>query len=243
MIVTGGSRGIGASICHSAAEHGAKVLVNYVNASKSASAVVEDIERNGGDAIAVKADVADMSSVQEMTNQALESWGKIDILVNNAAIWNESSIDMMSDAVLEETMSINFTGTLNCIRAIIPTMLKQQSGSIINISSTAAQRGEAFHSHYAASKGAVTSLAKSLASELGPKGIRVNSVCPGWTYTDMTSAVFSGGNDSVILETIPLRRIGEPEDVAAAVLFLASDDASYITGVSLNVNGGSVLTS
>jgi len=242
MIVTGGSRGIGASVCHSAAEHGAKVLVNYVNDSKSASAVVEDIEKNGGDAIAVKADVADMSSVQEMINQALGSWGKIDILVNNAAIWNESSIEMMSDAVLEETMSINFTGTLNCIRAIIPTMLKQQSGSIINISSTAAQRGEAFHSHYAASKGAVTSLAKSLASELGPKGIRVNSVCPGWTYTDMTSAVFSGGNDSVILETIPLRRIGEPEDVAAAVLFLASDDASYITGVSLNVNGGSVLT-
>ena len=242
MIVTGGSRGIGASICKSAAEQGAKVLVNYVSNSESAASVVSDIEINGGDAIAVKADVTDMSSVQEMVNQALESWSKIDILVNNAAIWNESQIDMMSDAIANKTMSINFNGTLNCTRAVIPTMLKQQSGSIINISSTAAQRGEAFHSHYAASKGAVTSFTKSLASELGPKGIRVNCVCPGWTYSDMTAEVFRGGNDSVIAETIPLRRIGKPEDTAAAVIFLASDDASYITGISLNVNGGSVLT-
>lgn len=242
MIVTGGSRGIGASICRSAAAQGAKVLVNYVSNSESASSVVEDIEKNGGDAIAVKADVTDMSSVQEMVTLALESWSKIDILVNNAAIWNESPIDLMSDAVVDETMSINFNGSLNCIRAVVPTMIKQESGSIINISSTAAQRGEAFHSHYAASKGAINSLTKSLASELGPKGIRVNSVCPGWTYTDMTSEVFRGGSDSVIAETIPLRRIGKPEEIAAAVLFLASDDASYITGISLNVNGGSVLT-
>ena len=242
MIVTGGSRGIGASICQSAAEQGAKVLVNYVSNSESAALVVSDIEKNGGDAIAVKADVTDMSSVQEMVNQALESWSKIDILVNNAAIWNESQLDMMSDAIVRETMSINFNGTVNCTRAVIPTMLKQQSGSIINISSTAAQRGEAFHSHYAASKGAVTSFTKSLASELGPKGIRVNCVCPGWTYSDMTAEVFRGGNDSVIAETIPLRRIGKPEDTAAAVLFLASDNASYITGISLNVNGGSVLS-
>lgn len=242
MIVTGGSRGIGASICRSASEQGAKVLVNYVSNSESAASVVKNIERNGGDAIAVQADVADMSSVQEMINQALESWSKIDILVNNAAIWKESHIDMMSDAIADETMSINFNGTLNCIRAVIPTMIKQQSGSIINISSTAAQRGEAFHSHYAASKGAVTSLTKSLASELGPKGIRVNCVCPGWTYSDMTAEVFRGGNDSIIAETIPLRRIGKAEDSAAAVVFLASDEASYITGISLNVNGGSVLT-
>lgn len=242
MIVTGGSRGIGASICRSAAEQGAKVLVNYVSNSESAASVVKNIERNGGDAIAVQADVTDMSSVQEMINQALESWSKIDILVNNAAIWKESHIDMMSDAIADETMSINFNGTLNCIRAVIPTMIKQQSGSIINISSTAAQRGEAFHSHYAASKGAVTSLTKSLASELGPKGIRVNCVCPGWTYSDMTAEVFRGGNDSIIAETIPLRRIGKAEDSAAAVVFLASDEASYITGISLNVNGGSVLT-
>ncbi|TFB10526.1 3-oxoacyl-ACP reductase FabG [Candidatus Marinimicrobia bacterium MT.SAG.3] len=242
MIVTGGSRGIGASICLSAAAQGAKVLVNYVSNSESASSVVEDIEKNGGDAIAVKADVTDMSSVQEMVTLALESWSKIDILVNNAAIWNESPIEMMSDAVADETMSINFNGSLNCIRAVVPTMIKQGSGSIINISSTAAQRGEAFHSHYAASKGAINSLTKSLASELGPKGIRVNSVCPGWTYTDMTAEVFRGGSDLVIAETIPLRRIGKPEDCAAAVLFLASDDASYITGISLNVNGGSVLT-
>lgn len=242
MIVTGGSRGIGASICRSAAEQGAKVLVNYVSNSESAASVVKNIERNGGDAIAVQADVTDMSSVQEMINQALESWSKIDILVNNAAIWKESHIDMMTDAIADETMSINFNGTLNCIRAVIPTMIKQQSGSIINISSTAAQRGEAFHSHYAASKGAVTSLTKSLASELGPKGIRVNCVCPGWTYSDMTAEVFRGGNDSIIAETIPLRRIGKAEDSAAAVVFLASDEASYITGISLNVNGGSVLT-
>ena len=242
MIVTGGSRGIGASICRSAAAQGAKVLVNYVSNSESASSVVEDIEKNGGDAIAVKADVTDMSSVQEMVTLSLESWSKIDILVNNAAIWNESPIEMMSDAVADETMSINFNGSLNCIRAVVPTMIKQGSGSIINISSTAAQRGEAFHSHYAASKGAINSLTKSLASELGPKGIRVNSVCPGWTYTDMTAEVFRGGSDSVIAETIPLRRIGKPEEIAAAVLFLASDDASYITGISLNVNGGSVLT-
>ncbi|MCH7495210.1 MAG: 3-oxoacyl-ACP reductase FabG [Candidatus Marinimicrobia bacterium] len=242
MIVTGGSRGIGAATCKLAAEHGAKVLVNFVNDSNSADKIVDEITQAGGQAMAVQADVTDMSSVQEMVNRALEAWDGIDILVNSAAIWKMAPIDRMSDSDVEETMSLNFTGVLNCIRAVIPTMKRQKRGSIINISSTAAQRGEAFHSHYAASKGAVNSLTKSLASELGPDGIRVNSVCPGWTYTDMTSEALGGGKDTIISETIPLRRIGEPEEPASAVVFLASDASSYITGISLNVNGGSVLT-
>ena len=242
MIVTGGSRGIGAATCKLAAEHGSKVLVNFVNDSKSADKIVDEIAHAGGQAMAVQSDVTDMGSVQEMVNRALEAWDGIDILVNSAAIWKMTPIDRMSDSDAEETMSLNFGGVLNCIRAVIPTMKRQKKGSIINISSTAAQRGEAFHSHYAASKGAVNSLTKSLASELGPDGIRVNSVCPGWTYTDMTSEALGGGKDTIISETIPLRRIGEPEEPASAVVFLASDASSYITGISLNVNGGSVLT-
>jgi len=242
IIITGGSRGIGAATAIAAGGQGAKVLVNFNNDEESAQSVVTEINESGGSAFAFKADVSNMTSVQDMVNSALEKWGKIDVLVNNAAIWKQAAIDNMSDTELEATMTVNFNGTLNCIKAVVPTMKKQRNGSIVNISSTAAQRGEAFYSHYAASKGAVTSLTKSLASELGPDGIRVNTVCPGWTYTDMTSQVFLGGNDKIISETIPLRRIGTPEDCASAILFLASESSSYITGISLNVNGGSVLT-
>ncbi|MCH7619441.1 MAG: SDR family NAD(P)-dependent oxidoreductase, partial [Candidatus Marinimicrobia bacterium] len=149
MIVTGGSRGIGAATCKLAAEHGSKVLVNFVNDSKSADKIVDEIAHAGGQAMAVQADVTDMGSVQEMVNRALEAWDGIDILVNSAAIWKMAPIDRMSDSDAEETMSLNFGGVLNCIRAVIPTMKRQKKGSIINISSTAAQRGEAFHSHYA----------------------------------------------------------------------------------------------
>lgn len=242
FLVTGGSRGIGAATVIAAAAQGANVLVNFNSDENSARSVVSKINESGGSAISFKADVSDMISVQEMVNSALEKWGKIDVLVNNAAIWKQAAIENMSDMDVEATMTVNFNGTLNCIRAIVPTMKKQKGGSIINISSTAAQRGEAFHSHYAASKGAVASLTKSLASELGPDGIRVNAVCPGWTYTDMTAETFKDGSDKIISETIPLRRIGTPEDCASAILFLASGDSSYITGISLNVNGGSVLT-
>ena len=242
IVITGGSRGIGAATAIAAAGQGAKVLVNFNSDEKSAGSVVGKITESGGSAISFKADVSNMTLVQEMVNSALEKWGKIDVLVNNAAIWKQAAIDNMSDMDVETTMTVNFNGTLNCIRAIVPTMKKRKGGSIINISSTAAQRGEAFHSHYAASKGAVTALTKSLASELGPDGIRVNAVCPGWTYTDMTTESFKDGSDKIISETIPLRRIGTPEDCASAILFLASDDSSYITGISLNVNGGSVLT-
>ena len=242
IIITGGSRGIGAATAIAAAAQGAKVLVNFNNDENSAHSVVSKINESGGSGLAFKADVSDMTSVQEMVNSALEKWGKIDVLVNNAGIWKQAAIDNMSNKDVDTTMTVNFNGTLNCIRAVVPTMKNQKGGSIVNISSTAAQRGEAFHSLYAASKGAVSSLTKSLASELGPDGIRVNAVCPGWTYTDMTSDAFKGGNDKIISETIPLRRIGKPEDCASAILFLASDDSSYITGISLNVNGGSVLT-
>jgi len=242
IIITGGSRGIGAATAIAAAAQGAKVLVNFNNDENSAHSVVSKIKESGGSGLAFKADVSDMTSVQEMVNSALEKWGKIDVLVNNAGIWKQAAIDNMSNKDVDTTMTVNFNGTLNCIRAVVPTMKNQKGGSIVNISSTAAQRGEAFHSLYAASKGAVSSLTKSLASELGPDGIRVNAVCPGWTYTDMTSDAFKGGNDKIISETIPLRRIGKPEDCASAILFLASDDSSYITGISLNVNGGSVLT-
>ena len=242
IIITGGSRGIGAATAIAAAAQGAKVLVNFNNDENSAHSVVVKINESGGSGLAFKADVSDMTSVQEMVNSALEKWGKIDVLVNNAGIWKQAAIDNMSNKDVDTTMTVNFNGTLNCIRAVVPTMKNQKGGSIVNISSTAAQRGEAFHSLYAASKGAVSSLTKSLASELGPDGIRVNAVCPGWTYTDMTSDAFKGGNDKIISETIPLRRIGKPEDCASAILFLASDDSSYITGISLNVNGGSVLT-
>jgi 3-oxoacyl-[acyl-carrier protein] reductase len=241
VIVTGGSRGIGRACCLVLARAGARVCVNYRVESPSAELVVEEIESGGGEAFALSADVARRQDAEMLVDEVVHRFGGLDILVNNAGIWKGSPIDEMTDTEWEETLAINLTGTFLCTRAAVPVMKNARWGRIVNISSTAGQRGEAFHSHYAASKGGVISFTKSLAVELAPHGITVNCVAPGWVATDMTQESLLGPEREAILAAIPLGRVARPEEIAGAVAFLASDLASFVTGEILNVNGGAVL--
>ncbi len=240
-LVTGGSRGIGRAVCQMLARAGAKVCVNFRVESPSAHLVVEEIEREGGEAFALGADVSRRDDAEMLVSETVSRFGSLDILVNNAGIWKGSAIEEMSDTEWAEMLAVNLTGTFHCIREAVPVMKEAGYGRIVNVSSTAGQRGEAFHAHYAATKGAVISLTKSLAVELASHGITVNCVAPGWTVTDMTTESLAGTEAAKILEAIPLGRAARPEEIAGAVLYLASDLASFVTGEILNVNGGAVL--
>jgi 3-oxoacyl-[acyl-carrier protein] reductase len=241
VLVTGGARGIGRACCLMFARAGASVAVNYRVESPSANLLVEEIEAAGGEAFALAADVTRREDAEMLVDETVVRLGGIDILVNNAGIWKSSPIDEMSDGEWNEMIGVNLTGTFNCIRAAVPPMKEARSGRIINISSTAGQRGEALCSHYAATKGAVISLTKSLAVELAPYGILVNCVAPGWAVTDMTRDDLLGSRRESILQTIPLGRAATAEEIAGSVVFLASELATFVTGEVLNVNGGAVL--
>lgn len=240
MLITGASRGIGKATAILAARAGAAVAVNYSRAQKEAEHAVAQITAAGGLAAAYQADVSRYVEVENMVAEILRHFGQIDVLVNNAGIWTHGAIDTMPEEVWDETMAVNLKSVYNCCRAIVPHMKARRQGAIINIASTAGQRGEAFHSHYAATKGAIISFTKSLAPELAPHNILVNCVAPGWVATDMSAAALAGESDN-ITNLIPLRRAGRPEEIAGPILFLASGLASYITGEILNVNGGNVL--
>jgi 3-oxoacyl-[acyl-carrier protein] reductase len=240
-LVTGGARGIGRAVCLMLARAGASIAVNYRVESPSANLLVEEIEAAGGDAFALSADIAKRPEAEMMVDETVSRFGSIDILVNNAGIWRSSPVEEMSDGEWDEMIAVNLTGTFNCARAAVPAMKQARSGRIINISSTAGQRGESFSSHYAATKGGVISFTKSLAVELAPFGILVNCVAPGWVVTDMTRDDLLGARRESILQTIPLARAGTPDEIAGAVLYLASDLATFVTGEILNVNGGAVL--
>jgi len=240
-LVTGGSRGIGRACCLMLARAGASVAVNFRVESPSAELLVEEIEKMGGEAFALAADVARREDAEMMVDETVSRFGGLDILVNNAGIWKSSAIEEMSDSEWAEMLGVNLTGPFHCIRAAVPAMKEARAGRIINVSSTAGQRGEAFHAHYAATKGAVISMTKSLAAELAPHGILVNCVAPGWTVTDLTRDDLLGARRESILSAIPLGRAATPEEIAGAVLFLASELSTFVTGEILNVNGGAVL--
>jgi len=240
-LVTGGARGIGRAASLMLARAGASVAVNYRVESPSANLLVEEIEALGGEAFALSADVSLRADAEMLVDETVARFGAIDILVNNAGIWRSSPIEEMSDGEWQEMIAVNLTGTFNMVRAAVPPMKEARSGRIINISSTAGQRGEALSSHYAATKGAVISLTKSLAVELAPFSILVNCVAPGWVVTDMTRDDLLGARRESILQTIPLGRAGTPEEIAGAVLYLASELSTFVTGEVLNVNGGAVL--
>lgn len=176
-----------------------------------------------------------------MVETVIEHFGQIDIVVNNAGIWTESFLRDMTPEVWQETMDVNLTGTYNVCKAVHKYLDGDRGDNIINISSTAGQRGEAHYSHYGASKGGIIAFTKGLSSELASRGVRVNCVAPGWVDTEMAAPAYVDGGLERISGNIPLGRVGKPEEIAASVLFLASDAASYITGEILNVNGGSVL--
>ncbi len=240
VLITGASRGIGAAAAELCGRAGARVMVNYFRSKAAAEKVVERVRAVGGQATAVCADVGDRRQVEEMVAKTVEAYGTVDVLVNNAGIWTYGAIAEMEEAVWRETMRVNLDSVFYCCRAVVPLMIARGGGRIINVSSTAGQRGEAFHSHYAATKGAIISFTKSLASELSAHNILVNCVAPGWVDTDMSAEALQQEGEK-IHATIPLRRAGTAEEIAGAIVFLASDLATYITGEILNVNGGSVL--
>jgi 3-oxoacyl-[acyl-carrier protein] reductase len=240
-LVTGGSRGIGRACCELMARAGAAVAVNYRLEQPAAEALVTRIRDAGGTAFCLAADVSNRDEAEMMVEETLDRFARLDILVNNAGIWKGVPIEEISDEEWSETLGINLTGAFHMIRAVVPHMKRAGTGRIINVSSTAGQRGEAQHAHYAASKGALISLTKSLAAELASHGILTNCVAPGWVETDMTRETLASDGRTQVLEQIPLRRVARPEEVAGAVLFLASELSSYVNGEVLNVNGGSVM--
>ena len=241
-LVTGSSRGLGRAAAVVLAHAGCNVVVNYCRDRKAAQEVTAKCRAFGVRAIDVKADMASSAEVTKLIRRAKKQMGRIDILVANAGVWKEAAIERMTDKRLAETLDINVKGVFACCREVVPIMKRQKSGRIILVSSTAGQRGEPFHSQYAASKGAVISLAKSLAPELVRHGILVNCIAPGWFDTDMSVPTMKVPRlRKWVLDTIPLGRIGRPEEFAGAVLFLASELSTFITGEILNVNGGAVL--
>lgn len=246
VLISGASRGIGAAAALKFAEAGAAgVVINYHRNLAAAQAVADQVQRAGVESLIVKADVAQADEAGQLFKQTLERFGRVDVLVANAGVWpaEERALAEMSHAQWDETMRVNVNGVYYLCRSAARLFMHQQSGNIVIVSSTAGQRGEAFHADYAASKGAVISLTKSLAGELGRFNVRVNCVAPGWVDTDMAaSALHADSAESQrIIEGIPLQRVATAEDVANPILFLASDLARHITGEILNVNGGSVL--
>lgn len=241
-VITGGSRGIGAACAQLFAKAGSDIAITYKSNKYAADKVKNDIELLGRKCITEKCEISSYSDVKTCVKNIIDYFGKIDILVNNAGIWTYGEIGKMDILTWQETINTNLNSVYYFCNEIVPYMKKQKYGRIINISSTAGQRGEAYHSHYAASKGAVISFTKSLSTELAKDNILVNCVAPGWVDTDMCNEVFSDKNyKEEIRKGIPIGRIPLPEDIAGPVLFLASDLAKHITGEILNVNGGSVL--
>lgn len=241
-IVTGGSRGIGRATALRLAEAGARVLVNFLRDEGAAKEVVEQIERSGGEASAVGADVSTLEGAAALADAALRGYGRIDIAVCNAGVWEGSPVESMSEELWDRVIETNLKGTWTVCRAVVPSMKERGEGRIVIVSSTAGQRGEAGYSNYAASKGGQISFTKSLATELAPHGICVNAVAPGWVDTDLNSGVFGDADfRRGVEQAIPLGRVAGADDVALPILFLCSDWARHVTGEVLNVNGGSVL--
>jgi 3-oxoacyl-[acyl-carrier protein] reductase len=240
-LVTGGSRGIGSAAAQMLARAGARVAFSYVQDAEAAESVVAAIRAGRGEALAVKADLSDPGQARALVRSAVSAWGQLDILVNNAGIWEADAAGRGGLEVWDRTLAVNLRGAYLVTDAAI-AHLEKTRGSLIFISSTAGQRGEAGHGAYASSKGALISYTKSLAAELGPRGVRVNCVAPGWVATDMTADTFSDVSARKEIErTIPVGRVGEPDEIAGPILFLASDLARFLQGEILNVNGGSVL--
>jgi 3-oxoacyl-[acyl-carrier protein] reductase len=240
-VVTGGSRGIGRAACRLLARAGADVVLGYRRDGDAAAEVVAEIRKMGRTALAVAGDLSRWKDAEALMGAALEAMDRVDILVNNHGIWKDGPIDSLTEEDWDETLDVNLKGMFLCTRAVLPAMLRQGSGRIVNIASTAGQRGEAGHSHYAASKGGVISFTKSLGPELCGRGILVNCVAPGWVDTDMSAAALAGPDREKILATIPMRRAGSPEEIAGGILFFASDLSTYCCGEILNINGAAVL--
>ncbi len=238
-LVTGGSRGIGRAISNALAHEGAVTIINYNDNDKAAEQVLTEIQNNSGSACIIKGDVREKKQVDHIVKDILDRFGRIDILVNNAGINKDALLFEIGDEDWHLVMDTNLGGVYNCTKAVVRPMMLQNSGRIINISSILAQRPGRGQSCYAASKGAINSFTIAMAVELATKGITVNAIAPGLIQTDMCSQIPERFL-STVRKLIPMKRVGTPEEIAPLAVFLASDDASYITGEIFNVDGGIV---
>lgn len=236
-IITGASRGIGRAIALKFAEAGADCIVNYAGNEAMAAETVREIESLGRRAAAIQADVSDEKQVTAMIKQTLEEFGRIDILVNNAGITRDNLIMRMKESEFDDVININLKGVFNGIKAVSRPMMKQRSGTIINVTSVVGSTGNAGQANYAAAKSGVIGLTKTAAKELASRGITVNALAPGFIDTDMTRQL-SEDTIQQLKDQIPLNRLGHADDIAKVALFLASDGASYMTGQTIHVDGG-----
>ena len=239
-LVTGGSRGIGRAVAIELAKEGATVAINYAGNKAAAEEVQSIITEMGGKAMIIQADVSDEKSATQMVEEVIAQLGGVDILVNNAGITRDGLFIRMKEEDWNAVINTNLTGIFNCTKVAAKYMMKKRSGRIINMSSVSGIMGNAGQTNYAAAKAGVIGFTKSLAREMASRGITVNAVAPGFIATDMTAAMPEKAQEHV-LTCIPLGKMGKPEDIANAVLFLASDKASYITGQVIHVDGGMVM--
>lgn len=239
-VVTGGTRGIGREIALTLAKSGVNVVINYRSSDKEAEEVKALIEECGVQGLCVKGDISIMDEAKNLIDSCKEKFGRIDILINNAGITKDTLVLRMKEEDFDKVIDVNLKGTFNCSKHAAALMVRQRAGRIINLTSVIGLIGNAGQANYAASKAGVIGLTKSLAKELGSRGITVNAIAPGFINTDMTS-VLSEDLKNELEKNIPLKRLGEPKDVANLVSFLCSDLSSYITGQIINVDGGMVM--
>ena len=236
-LITGASKGIGRAIANTFAEHGANIAFTYLSSVEQGESLVEQLKTKGVDAKGYRSDASSLKAAQELITDVIQDFGKFDILINNAGITRDNLIMRMSESEWDDIMEINLKSCFNTVKAAFRPLMKQRSGSIINMSSVVGIKGNLGQANYAASKAGIIGFSKSVALELGSRGIRCNVVAPGFIETEMTA-----GLDEKVVQTwrdaIPLKRGGNPEDVANACVFLASDSSTYITGQVLQVNGG-----
>ncbi len=236
-LVTGAARGIGKAIAKALAAEGAVVIVNYNGSAQRAAETVKEIEEAGGKALAIRCNVADFTACKDMIDGIIKEQGRLDILVNNAGITKDGLLMKMSEEDFDSVMDTNLKGAFNCIRHAARQMIKQKSGRIISISSVSGVLGNAGQANYSASKAGIIGLTKATAREVASRGITVNAIAPGFITTDMTE-VLSEAVKTSVTETIPMKKFGKPEDIAQTALFLASEEAAYITGQVICVDGG-----
>jgi len=237
VLVTGGTRGIGRALVDAFADAGANVAFTYRSSTDAAEALVDQLEGRGTEALSLQGDVADLEAAQDHVDAVMDRWGSLDVLVNNAGITRDGLLLRMSEENWDDVIDTNLKGVFNFCKAAYMPMMRQQRGAIVNISSVVGTTGNAGQTNYAASKAGIVGFSKSLAKELGSRNVTVNVVAPGYVQTDMTEELDADARES-ILDAVPLDRLADPDEIANAVLFLASPAADYITGHVLHVNGG-----